>query len=198
MNVAMRESFNGFEYDKATNTIIDMETGEIIDNNKGVAQKLIEDKKKEDKYRKAKAKALKEGAGIEDKKDTHKFNWKSDSNFIKHYRTEKREYMKQIDISLNALGILSYIENYIEMESNRMAKKTGDNFTNKELIDLFGVSSKTLKNLLNELEEKHFIKRVGNRQAREIYYNPYFMCSGNVMSFSTIDLFKDYKPITAY
>lgn len=191
-------SFNDFEYDKSTNTIYDLETGEIIDNSKVNVEQLIEIKKKEDAIRKAKEKELKKSVGIEDKKDTHDFHFKEGSYFIKHYRTEKREYMKQIDISLNALGVLSYIENYIEMETNRVAKPNGDSFTNKELLELFKVSDRTLKNLLNELEEKHFIKRVGNRQAREIYYNPYFMCSGNVIAFSTKELFKDYRPITAH
>lgn len=199
-NLEFKElDFDNIAIDKINNIAIHIETGEIYDS-KSTTQiiYMLDEKKKKDKILKAKEKELKEIIGIEDKKDTFQFNWKENSNFIKVYRTEKREYFKTIKMSASSGLVISYIMDYIEYETNRIAKTEKSTFTNKELEELTGLSDKTLKNALNELEELLIIARTGQRQSREIYFNPYLACSGNEILKTTIELFKDYRPITAY
>ena len=192
--------FDDLEYDKPSNTIYGKGTGEIIDD-KTTIEKAIEDHDKQVKYDKAKKKEFNKKLGKVYKEDTHHFGWKSGKKvqFIKIYRTEMREYKKSIKLSSNAGLLLFYIQDYIEFETNRIAKPDGSTFTNKELQALTGLSDKPLRNALNELEDLFFIKRVGQGKAREIYFNPYLMCSGVAILKEVVDvLFKDYKPCTAY
>ncbi|CAK7015558.1 hypothetical protein [Tissierella sp.] len=194
-------NFDNLEYDKANNIVYDKSTGEIIDD-KLVIEKAITEQEKQERKDKAKKRELNRTLGKVDKRETHDLNWKSGKKvqFIKIYRTEKREYIKTIRLSPEGGLFLFCIDNYIEMETNRIAKPDGSNFTNKELQELTGLGRDKLKNVLNELEEKLFIIREGQRQAREIYYNPYLSCAGNELLLSTKKMFDDagYKPITQY
>lgn len=192
-----RIEFDDIDVDKKSNTIYNKHTGEIIDNKYDVVRILSKQKEKE-QIDKAKKREMKKNIGLDNNVDAYKNNWKKDSNFIKLYRTERREYMRVAQISISALGLLSHLENYIEYRTNRIAKPNGDRFTNRDMSILANTSDKTLKKMLNELEDKFFIKRVGERQAREIYYNPFLMCSGNELNETTIDLFSDYVNITPY
>lgn len=193
--------FDDLEYIKKDNSVVDMTTGEIIEDNK-VISKAIDGYEKQERRDKAKKKELKRKIGKVDKKETHDMNWKSGNKvqFIKIYRTEKREYLKLIELSPHAGLFLYCMETYIEMETNRIAKPDKGNFTNKELEELTGLSRDKLKDVLNELEEKLFIVRTGQRQSREIYYNPYLSCAGNEILLSTIKLFDDagYRAITPF
>lgn len=109
-----------------------------------------------------------------------------------------REYKKNVKLSPSAALLLFYLQDYIEYKTNRVANKKGKTFTNKELSKLIDISENPIIGALNELEEKFFIKRIGNRRAREIYFNPYLACAGNEISKDTLDMFKDYASITPY
>jgi DNA-binding MarR family transcriptional regulator len=191
--------FDNLEYDKPKDVVYDKETGEII-KDKTIIELAVEKQEKQERYDKAKKKELKRVLGKVDKKETHYLKWKSGNKvqFIKIYRTELREYMKSIKLSPNAGLFLFCIETYIEHETNRIAKTDGTNFTNKELEDLTGLTVRIIKYTLDELEDKHFIKRIGQKQAREIYFNPHLCCAGTGVLLSTIELFSEYKPMTPY
>lgn len=190
-------NFDTLEYDNINNMVYDIETGEIIEDNVTI-ERAIEEYEKRDRYNKVKKKMLNKKLGKVDKRETHDLNWKERSFFIKIYRTEKREYLKNAKLSPNAGLFLLCIEPYIEFETNRIATPEGDSFTNKELEELTGLSVKVIKNTLDELERKKFIKRVGQRQARQIYFNPYLCCAGNEILKTTVEMFSDYTPITPY
>lgn len=52
---------------------------------------------------------------------------------------------------------------------------------------------------MNELEEKRFIKRVGERQARKIYVNPYLFAGGDIKKDTKKEIDNaGYKPVTPY
>lgn len=192
-----RIEFDDVEIDKVGGVNYNRQTGEIIDSKFDVIEILSEQKEKEE-VNKAKKKEMKKNVGLDSDVEAYRSNWKKDSNFIKLYRTEKREYMSSIKVSVGAYGVLAHLENYIEYKTNRIASPSGDRMTNNDIMNLANISDKTLKKTLNELEDKFFIRRVGNRQAREIYYNPYLMCSGNELNKKTLELFKDYSSITPY
>lgn len=189
--------FSDIEINMRTDTICVKSTGEIIENKDDVRE-ILQDYSKTKAINNAKEKEIRRIAGLQEKKDYLCLNWKKDSYFIKVFRTELREYMKVTKLSTNARAFLFSVQMYIEYPTNRIAKPDGTSFTNKELQEITGLSSKTLKKVMNELEEKQFIVRKGNRQAREIYFNPYLMSSGNEILKTTKKLFDNYKPITPY
>lgn len=189
--------FSDIEINMRTDTICVKSTGEIIENKDDVRE-ILQDYSKTKAINNAKEKEIRRIAGLQEKKDYMWLDWKKNSHFIKVYRTELREYMKTVKLSPNAGLFLFYIQSYIEFQTNRIAKTNGESFTNKELEELTGLTTRIIKYTLDELEEKHFIKRKGNGKARELYFNPYLICAGNEVLKSTLDLFKDYKSITPF
>lgn len=186
-----------YSLNKLTKELIDLQTGEIYTNAEEVEEwyKRRSDEKRLDRDLERDIIAT---FGIKTELELYQQRWKNDSWFIKVYRTERREFLKKAKLSVNASALLFQIEGYLEFKTNRVANKNGKRFTNKDLQDMVGISSTTLKNTLNELEDKLIIKRVGDGQSREIYINPYLMCAGNKMSKDIEELFKDYSPLTPY
>lgn len=196
--MAMEEySLQNIKIDMKNNRVFDITTGEIF-KDKADIRKILDkasDDKKEDN---AKTKQIRKMFDMQEKKDIYHLDFKKNSHFIKIYRTELREYMQTIKLSPNAGLFLICLQSYVEYQTNRIAKPNGESFNNDELQEITGLSDKTLKNTLNELEQKLFIKRVGQRQAREIYFNPYLICAGNEIEKNTLNLFHKYEPITSY
>lgn len=127
--------------------------------------------------------------------------WKTGGKtlFIKLYRTERREMLKDLNLSVNASALMLHLEGYIEFPTNRIAKPDKSDFTNQELMAMTKLGNVQLQNALKELEEKKVIKRTGKGKAREIYFNPFVSSAGNDMRKTTIKLFdKDYTPYTPY
>lgn len=184
-----------FIIDKERRELIDSHTGEIY-TDKDEVEKILDTLKQEKEYNKDFEKAVRNIWNIETELELFWLKWKSRSWFVKIYRTEMREYLKEVPLSPNAGLLLLNIQPYIEYETNRIAKPSGESFSNKELEELTGLSRNTVYKVLNELEEKKFIVRVGQRQSREIYFNPYLACAGNKVSKDTVKLFDTYKPIT--
>lgn len=186
-----------YSLNKLTKELIDLQTGEIYSSEQEVKEwyKRRSDEKRLDRDLERDIIAT---FGIKTELELYQQRWKNDSWFIKVYRTERREFLKKAKLSVNASALLFQIEGYLEFKTNRVANKNGKRFTNKDLQDMVGISSTTLKNTLNELEDKLIIKRVGDGQSREIYINPYLMCAGNKMSKDIEELFKDYSPLTPY
>ena len=188
--------FNNIAIDKENSQAIDTETGEILDRNSiKEVTKLLAEKKDIDEVDRAKEKELKKMVGLDEKR---RFNWKSNSIFIKIYRTEIQEYSKVKKPNSDEGLLLFYFMQRIEYETNRIAKPSKESFTNKELQELTGLGRDKLAKALNQLEEKLYIKRTGKGKAREIYFNPYLSCSGNEVLKTTVELFDSYDPITAY
>ena len=188
---------NRFYYDPSTKSLIDMVTGEIHNEQKdieGILKILKEDKE----FNRDIEKQLRKDFDLPTEIERNQHNWKNDSWFIKIYRTEMREYKKNVKLSPSAALLLFYLQDYIEYKTNRIANKKGKTFTNKDLSQLVDISENPIVGALNELEEKHFIKRVGKRRAREIYFNPYLACAGNEISKDTLDMFNGYVSITLY
>jgi len=186
-----------FYYDKLNKTLTDMITGEIHSDKKDIEDILVilkDDKEFNTMLEKEIRKTFDLSVGV----DKYKYDWKNSSWFIKIYRTEMREYKKQIRLTPNAGLLLVYFQDYIEYKTNRIVKKDGLTFTNKDIIKLIDVSENTVIKSLNELEEKYFIKRCGNKRAREIYFNPYLACSGNEIQKKTLDMFEEYPKLTPY
>ena len=186
-----------FKLNRETKELIDVKTGEIYKDENEV-KLLLENIKYDKEINRSIEKAIRETFGIKTELELYQLKWKNDSWFIKIYRTERREFLKQAKLSPHATSLLFHMEGYLEFKTNRVAKKCGKRFTNKELCDMVGLSPVTLKNALNELEERLVIKRVGISQQRQIYINPYLMCAGNKMSKEIESLFSEYIPFTAY
>ncbi len=186
-----------FILDKKEKHLIDTETGQIYSEKEEI-YKVLEQIKNDKQYNRTMEKAIREIWGLKTELEQYHLNWKSDSWFIKIYRTEMREYLKEISLSSYAGLVLFYIQNHIEYKTNRVVNKNNKSFTNKELIKLTKISENTLIDVLNELEEKLFIKKVGKRRAREIYFNPYLATAGNEVDKEVVKMFDDYKPITPY
>ena len=186
-----------FYYDPTTKSLIDMFTSEIYNEQKdieGILKVLKEDKE----FNRGMEKQLRKDFNLPTEIEKNQHNWKNDSWFIKIYRTEMREYKKNVKLSPSAALLLFYLQDYIEYKTNRIANKNGKTFTNKDLSQLVDISKNPIIDALNELEEKHFIKRVGKRRAREIYFNPYLVCAGNEISKDTLNMFKSYVSLTPY
>lgn len=186
-----------FKWDKKQKELIDTQTGEIystLDQIKEWLSKVDIEKQLDN----ALIKDIKDTYGVKTALQLYQLQWKDDSWFIKIYRTEMREYKKHTKLSSSAGLVLFYLQEYIEYKTNRITNKNGAAFTNKELIKLVNISENTLLKALNELEEKKFIKRIGSKRAREIYFNPYLATSGNEVDKDTIKMFDDYTPITPY
>lgn len=180
-----------------TYTIYEKSTGEIIDPNDARLDYIIKDGKKQNNLNKAKIKAINKSRGIIDITETHYINWKKQSNFIKVYRTEMREYKSKIKLSPSAGLLIFYLQDYIEYGTNKIIKSNGLNLSNSDIKKLTGLSTRTISSSLKELEDKLFIKRVGIGSARKIYFNPHLACSGNEIEKNTPDiLFKDYKNVS--
>ena len=188
-----------FKLDKQNKELIDTETGEIH-TDKDKIQELLEILKKDKEFNRNMEKTIRNTWGLQTKADKYHLNWKQNSWFIKIYRTEIREYLEIVKLSPHAGLLLVYIQHYIEYGTNRITKTNGTNFTNKELQEVTGISRDKLKDSLNELEKKLFIIRKGNGSAREIFFNPYLICSGNEVLKNVVALFDNagYKPITPY
>ncbi|WP_042681975.1 hypothetical protein [Anaerosalibacter massiliensis] len=197
--MAIEMCLEDLEINRGTNTLYNKETGEIIED-KEVIINLLKKVSKDKQVDNAKVKEIRRMFDLEEKKEKYWLNWKEDSHFIKIYRTELREYMQTIKLSPDEGLFLFCIQTYVEFQTNRIAKPDGTSFSNKELQELTKLGRDKIKGLLKTLEDKLFIKRVGQRQAREIYFNPYLICSGNEVSKATVNLFKDagYRPITPY
>lgn len=189
---------------KIYNVVIDLPKGLAYDGSTGELieesdiDELIEDAELENSLYTATTKALLKIFGISEDEVFCKYSWKKNSWFIKIYRTEMRKYKKDVKLSSNAGLVLLYLQDYIEHKTNRITTTDGNSLTNKEMQDLTGLGRDSMQKALNELEEKMFIVRVGKKRAREIYFNPYLMCSGNIISKDTLSLFDDYVPITPY
>lgn len=186
-----------FKLNRSKKELISLKTGEIYNKREEVIP-IIEQLKKDKQFNQSMERGLRETFELPTGIDLYQYKWKKDCWFIKMYRTEKREYMKQIKLSNDAGLLLVYIENYIEYGTNRIAKEDKSDFTNKELQAISNLGRDKIKKCLNELEDTHFIKRVGNKQARKIYFNPYLVSAGNEVEKNTIKMFDDYKPITPY
>ena len=187
---------NRFYYDRANKTLIDMSTGEVHktqDEIKTIFEALLKDKE----FNRDMERQLRQDFELPTELEEYQQNWKRDSWFIKVYRTEMRKHKQNTRLSASAGLLLTYLQDYIEYKTNRISHKD-KSFTNKELATLTGLSENPIVNSLNELEEKHFIKRVGIRRAREIYFNPYLACSGNEVSKSTLELFANYIKLSPY
>lgn len=186
-----------YNLNKETRELTDLQTGEIYTNSEEVKEwyKRRSDEKQMDRDLE---RDIMTTFDIKTELELYQQKWKNDSWFIKVYRTERREFLKRTKLTVNASALLFQMEGYLEFKTNRVASKTGKRFTNKDLQAMVGISPATLKNALNELEEKLIIKRVGDSQSREIYINPYLMCAGNKMSKDIEELFNDYSPLTPY
>lgn len=186
-----------FYYDGKNKELIDMSTGEVHKEVKDI-KKVLEILKDDKEFNRSVERQLRKDFGLPTSLEKYRHKWKDDSWFIKVYRTEMREYKKQIQLSPSAGLVLSYIQDYIEYKTNRVANKKGKSFTNKELIQIIKISENTLINALSELESKYFIIRIGNKRAREIYFNPYLATSGNEIEKEVLKMFEDYDPITPF
>lgn len=188
---------NVFYYDPVKKQLINMSTGEIHSEKQDI-EKILSILREDKEYNRSVEKQLRKDFDLPTEIEKYQHNWKDGSWFIKIYRTEMREYKKSIKLSPSAGLLLVYLQDYIEYKTNRLVNKKGKTFTNKELSNLLGISENPMLNALNELEEKYFIKRVGSRRSREIYFNPYLACSGNEISKETLDMFQNYIALTPY
>lgn len=183
-----------FKLDKYNRELVNLKTGEVyrsLDDVKHILGRIKYDKE----FNRSMERAIRETWGIKTELETYHQKWKSDSWFVKIYRTEMREYKEKIKLSHSAGLVLLYIQDYIEYKTNRIINKNGKPFTNKELASLIGINKNTVADVLNELEHKKFIKRIGNRRAREIYFNPYLATAGNEIDKDTVKMFNSYEPV---
>lgn len=111
-------------------------------------------------------------------------------SYVKVFVVAQREMIQNARLRSTTTTLLYVIQGYISQYTNRISKTDKSGFTNKELEKSTGLSVRVLNLALKELEEKHFIRRVGNRQAREIYFNPYLATRGSEVQQSTYDMFK--------
>lgn len=188
---------NRFYYDQKSKTLIDMATSEIHSEQKDI-ESILKALRKDKEFNRDIEKQLRKDFNLPTEIEKNQLNWKNDSWFIKIYRTEMREYKNNIKLSPSAALLLFYLQDYIEYKTNRISNKKGKPFTNKELSKLANISENPIISALNELEEKYFIKRIGNRRAREIYFNPYLACAGNEINKDTLNMFKDYVSLTPF
>lgn len=110
--------------------------------------------------------------------------------YTKLYTVKFRSLINNTTLSMNAIGMFGCFQAYLEMYTNRIAKPSGENLTNKDIIKITKLSENTVYKILNELEEGNIIKRVGNRQSRQIYLNPYIVTAGTEIQQETYDMFK--------
>ncbi|MGJ0846601.1 hypothetical protein ACR77J_07925 [Tissierella praeacuta] len=184
-----------FILNKKDRTLTDTEDGVIYTEAEEIDQ-LLEKIKNDKEFNRNMEKAIRDTWGLKTELELYQKNWKKNSWFIKVYRTELREYLKKVKLSSNAGLILFYFQPYVEYKTNRIAKPSGESFSNQDIYKLTGLGKDATSKALNELEDKLFIARVGQRQAREIYFNPYLLCSGNEVLKDTVKLFDEYEHIT--
>lgn len=113
--------------------------------------------------------------------------------YIKVYLTYLKNILCNSKISNTCKSFLFSILPYIEYKTNRLVNEKGKRITNKDLLKITGLSDKTLKKVLNELEEKLFIRRIDGTRSREIYVNPYIFGSDNIVDNKILGLFKVEK-----
>lgn len=184
-----------FKLNRSKKELISLKTGEIYNKREEVIL-IIEQLKKDKQFNQSMERGLRETFELPTGIDLYQYKWKKDCWFIKIYRTEMREYKKSVKLSPSTGLLLLYMQDYIEFPSNRIVKSNGTVFTNKDFSKLTGLSENPIINGLNDLEEKYFIKRVGKRRSREIYFNPYLACPGNSVEKSTVKMFEDYPIIS--
>lgn len=177
--------------------LVDIETGEIYSNQDEIIDILVQ-LKKDKEFNQYMERSVREVFELPTALELYQQRWKDDSWFIKIYRTEMREYKKITRLSSSAGLLLFYMQDYIEYRTNKIVNTNGKAFTNKELATLSNLSEKTIIKVLNELEDKNFIRRMGKSRARAIYFNPYLASAGNEMDKSLLDMFDDYCPVTPY
>lgn len=182
--------------DKDKYEAINLKTGEILDKNNSVLEEAITNQQSIDKSNKIKQNAIRVIQEKEELSINHHVNWMKSKHFIKIYRTELREYLKIAELSPHAGLLLLHLQPYIEFKTNKIHIGQVDNISNEYLEKLTNLSKKKIVLSLKELEDKKFIARVGKSQQREIYFNPYLLCSGNVVLKSVAKLFDGYERIT--
>lgn len=186
-----------FTLNRIKKELVDIETGEIYSNQDEIIDILLQ-LRKDKEFNQYMERSVREVFELPTALELYQQRWKDDSWFIKIYRTEMREYKKITRLSSSAGLLLFYMQDYIEYRTNKIVNTNGKAFTNKELATLSNLSEKTIIKVLNELEDKNFIRRMGKSRARAIYFNPYLASAGNEMDKSLLDMFDDYCPVTPY
>ena len=189
--------FTNVEVDLEKGIVYDISTGEIY-NDIEDGKCLLEDSKLHNQYNKAKAKAMRKVYGITDRIEKYYTNWKKKMYFNKVYRVEFREYLDNIKLSPDSALLFLYFQTRLEEKTNKIINDKGKNFSNKEIIELVGLSNKRVKSALSEMEEKLLIKRIGSTHNRAMYMNPYLICTGNVIEIDTVNLFENYVKMSSY
>lgn len=114
--------------------------------------------------------------------DSRKYN--------KLYTVKLRDMINKSNLNATSVSLLFCMQLYLEPYTNRILSPDNKNITNKDLQKISNLAENTVLRALNELEYNHFIRRIGNRQARIIYLNPHIITAGYEIQQRTYDMFE--------
>lgn len=110
--------------------------------------------------------------------------------YTKTYIVKLRDMISKLNLNATSISLLFCMQLYLEPYTNRILNPDKKNITNKDLQEISNLAKNIVLRALNELEYNHFIRRMGNRQARIIYLNPYIITAGYKVQQETYDMFK--------
>lgn len=163
--------------------VVDLETGEQL--SRKLAQLIINQKTKDDHAKNIKN--MVESGGEPDTRlvknkhgqSFHVINVKEGYDFVKTFKVEARELLREIDLSLNACGFMYKAINYIHFPSNTVVidYETPDI---EKMCKVFKIKRTNLYKILKELEQKGVIIRKKVNGQSVIYINPLLHSCGLV------------------
>jgi Fic family protein len=131
-------------------------------------------------------------------KDTSKVQWKSSrTKFTKMYDDEVKRLIANGKMDYQKLGFLCHLMMYASFEGNVLMidEKNNTYMTQKDMIDVTGISESTIKRYIKELikEEILYEKKHPEDQRKRIYFiNPNIFYKGKKINKNTKEYYK-YK-----
>jgi hypothetical protein len=180
---------------KKKGNIVDTETGEVL-TKKRAKQKILDDVLEKNKEANEKIVELGLSGNIKSELISHRgqnYNVtavKEDFEFNKIFRVELRELIATNKLNKNARCIIGTLCGFIFFPTNAIIVN-GRNPSFDEYLKLIGMSPVTLKKAFAQLEYYEVIKRVTSNGQYIIYFNPFLICGGRLVTVETYLLFKD-------
>lgn len=139
---------------------------------------------------------LKEGDRILRKTSQDKYKRKKDSDlngrmFIKVDTKEGYALLKEL--SLNERALLFVLQYYVTYESGLIQHQNGQEINFNDLIDITGMSRRTLSETLSALISKDIVYKGKNSTKVQYYLNPWVAMKGVVVNPTLKEMFKNYK-----
>jgi hypothetical protein len=181
------------------NQLIDISTGEIIENENQIVK--IHQNHLYEEVIKSNEALVKIGKNIgmrivKDRKGNiyNSYNVKEGYHFVKAFKVDIRDMLETNKLSIISRGFIYTCLAYIHFPTNTLVID-GETPTNERICEKFGLGKTKLFEVYKELEKLEVIKRKKFNGQTIIYINPFLHSSG-LVDTETYNLFKDsiYNP----